>query len=135
MSGNREGEAEAVQMSAPALYWVCLVYLILMVAGQDYYVVTSWPLVDFPYSLVAVGIVAPYNLASIAFLFRSRLTVPFFLLAFAIFAVGEAWAIAKTGLGPGFSSGEWLTTRSALILIVLAITYYCYRLTRRGFLR
>lgn len=89
----------------------------------------------FPYNLIALGIVVPYNLATVALLFRSKLTVPIFLFAFAMFAMGETWAIAKTGLGPGFKSAQWLVTRSILILIVLTIVYYCYRLTRRGFLR
>jgi hypothetical protein len=123
-------------MKAPKLYWVCLVYLLLFVAGEDYFVITSWPLVSFPYNLiVAAGIVVPYNLATIALLFRSKLTVPIFLFAFAMFILGETWAIAKTGLGPGFRNPEWLATRSVFILIVLSIVYYCYRLTRRGFLR
>ncbi|MFL6689947.1 MAG: hypothetical protein ACJ8IR_07155 [Alphaproteobacteria bacterium] len=106
-----------------------------MIVGEDYFVITSWPLVAFPYDLIALGIVVPYNLASVALLFRSKLTVPIFLFAFAMFAVGETWAIAKTGLGPGVRSPQWLATRSLLILIVLAIAYYCYQLTRRRFLR
>ena len=122
-------------MKTPKLYWVCVAYLLLFVAGEDYFVITSWPVVGFPYNLIVVGIVVLYNLATIALLLRSKLTVPIFLFAFALFIVGEAWAIARTGLGPGFRNPEWLATRSISILIVVVIAYYSYRLTRRGFLR
>jgi len=121
-------------MRAPALYWVCVVYLVVLVLATDYALITSPPPLSFPI-IAAILTVTSYNLATLALLLRSRFTVPVFLAGFVIFGIGETWAIATTGLGPGFKSPEWLVTRSAGILIIVAIVYYCYRLTKREFLR
>jgi len=122
-------------MSTPKLYWVCVAYLIVLVSASDYSLIVYPPPTVFPYNAIVALIAGLYTLAAIALIFRRRITVPIFLAAFLTGAIGEAWAIWNTGMGPGVSSPEWLALHAIPILIVVAITYYCYRLTRCGFLR
>src|SRR3954465_5671987 len=52
---ERPGSDWALRLTdeGPKLYWVCLIYLLIMIVGEDYFVITSLPVARFPYHLIA----------------------------------------------------------------------------------
>lgn len=121
-------------MRAPLLYWICVAYLAVAIPAAFYRLYFILPQLEVIYRVITISVLIAYGLGALALLFRRKFAVVLFLVGFGIGVLGFGWAVAQTGPSPSWNHPEWVASRVLAICVFLAIVFYSWRLSRRGFL-